>query len=104
MRGVNDRIGKIKEKVPSKDKWKTLEFISLIPLVGVNHRQPILHMYKRIVHFYSIDESIIQFAIGYMINPPLMFKELFREQVEKCLSSSFHKSKLEKLKTLKYKE
>ena len=61
-----------------------------MPLVGVNHRQPILHMSKIMVHCYSIDESINQFAIGYMINPPLQFNKVFREKVERCLSATFH--------------
>ena len=36
-------------------------------LVGVNHRQPILHMPKKTVHCYTTDEIINQFAIVYMI-------------------------------------
>ena len=95
--GKNDRIRK-KNKVPGKDKWETLDVIPLIPLVGVNHRQPILHMSKIMVHCYSIDESINQFAIGYMINPSLNCKKVFREQVEKCLSVSFNEKTMETIK------
>ena len=51
------------------DKWEKLDVITLIPLVGLNHRQPILHMSKIMAHFYYTDESINQFPIGYMINP-----------------------------------
>ena len=58
-------------------KQETLDVITLIPLLGANHRQPILHMYKKIVQCYSIDESINQFEIGYMINPPLICNKLF---------------------------
>ena len=54
---------------PGKDKWETLDVIPLMPLVGVNYCQPILHMSKIMVYCYSTDESINQFAIGYMINP-----------------------------------
>ena len=43
--------------------------ITLMPLVGVNHCQPILHMPKRMVNCYTMDETINQFAIGHMINP-----------------------------------
>ena len=46
----------------------TLCYYSM-PLVGVNHCQPILYMSKRMVHCYSIDETINQFSTGYMINP-----------------------------------
>ena len=57
-------MGKIKENNPGKDKWETLDVIPLMPLVGVNHRQPILNMSKRMVYCYSTDESINMFAIG----------------------------------------
>ena len=39
-------------------------------------------MFKRVFHFYSMDESVNQFGIGYMINPSLHFNKVFREQVE----------------------
>ena len=71
MRGVNDKIGKRKEKNPGKHKWETLDVIPLMPLVGVNNFQPILHMSKIMVNCYSTDETINQFSIGYMINPSL---------------------------------
>ena len=51
-------LEKENKKNPGKDKWETLDVIPLIPLIGVNNRQHILHMYKRIVHIYSIDDSI----------------------------------------------
>ena len=51
-------------------------------------------MSQIMVNIYSIDESINQFAIGYMINPPLMFKELFREQVEKFLNAKFNENSM----------
>ena len=66
--------------------------IILIPLVGVNYSQPILHMSKIMVHCYSTYESINPFAIGYMVNPSLNCNRVFIEQVEKCLSVSFHKN------------
>ena len=78
MRGGNDIIGE-KNKNPVKDKWETLNFIPLMPLVGVNYRQPILHMSTIMVHCYYTDESINQFEIGYMINPSLNCNKLFRE-------------------------
>ena len=34
------------------------------------------------VHCYSTDKTINKFAIGYMINPSLNFKNVFRIQVE----------------------
>ena len=58
-------------------------------IVGVDHRQPILHMFKIIVHCYNIDETINQFTIGYIINPSLKFNNIFRTQVENFSSVSF---------------
>ena len=52
-----------------------------MPWVGVNHCQPILNISKIMVHCYSIDEGINQFAIGYMLNPPLNSNKVFREKV-----------------------
>ena len=49
-----------------------------MPLVGVNQRQPILYMSKRMVHCYYTDEIINQFAIGYMISPSLNGNKVFR--------------------------
>ena len=71
-----------KKKVPGKDKRETLSFIPLIPLVGVNHIQPILHISKIMVHCYSTDENINQFEISYTINPSLNCNKIFRIQVE----------------------
>ena len=69
-----------------------------MPLVRVNHLRPILFMYKRMVRCYSIDESINQFAIGYMINPSLKFNNEFRTQVEKYLSVYFSAGKMKTIK------
>ena len=74
--GGNDRIGKRKEKYQANIDGK-IDIIPLFTLLGVNHRQPILHMSKRMVHFHSIDETINQFSIGYMINPSLHFNKVF---------------------------
>ena len=63
-----------------------------MPLVGVNHRQTILHMSKIMVSCYSTYETIYQFAIGYMNNPSLNYNKVFREQAEISLSSTFHES------------
>ena len=47
------------------------------------------------VHIYAIDDSINQFAIGYMINPSLNINKVLREQTEKCLSATFHEKTME---------
>ena len=68
-------------KVTEKDKWVLPAIIPLIPIVGVNHRLPILHMSKIMVHSYTTGKTIHQFVIGYMINPSLKFNNSFRTQV-----------------------
>ena len=55
-------------------------------------------MSKIMVHCYSTDESINQFAIGYMINPSPNCNKVFREQVEKLVSVSFHENTMEAIK------
>ena len=55
-------------------------------------------MSKIMVRCYSTDESINQFAIGCMINPSLKCNKVFREQVEKFLSVSFHENTMETIK------
>ena len=42
-----------------------------MPLVGVNHCQPILNMPKIMVHCSSTDETMNQFAIGNIIKPSI---------------------------------
>ena len=66
--------------------------------VGVNHRLPILHIPKRMFYFYTTDETINKFAIGYTINSSLKFKNTFRTQAEKSLSISFSTRKMKKIK------
>ena len=67
-------------------------------LVGVNHCQHILHVYKILVHCYSIDEIINQFKIGYIINPLLHFNKVSREQFGIFLSATFHNSTMKTIK------
>ena len=56
-------LGKEKKTIPGKDKWETLDYILLMPLVGVNHRQPILHVLKIMVHCHSIDKVLIHLQL-----------------------------------------
>ena len=72
-------------------------------LVGVNHLQPILHISKILVHCYPTDETIDQFAIGYMINPSLNSSKLFRKQVERCLIYTFRERTMETIRDCLWK-
>ena len=57
--------------------------IPLLPLVGVNHCQPILHIPKGLVYLCTTYKCINQFAIGYMIKHTLNNNKVFIEKVEK---------------------
>ena len=46
-------------------------------------------MSKIMVHIYTKEKTIHQFAIGYMINPSLHINRVFREQVQKCPGWNF---------------
>ena len=54
-----------------------------MPLVWVNHSLTILHISKRMLHYYTTDETINQFEIGYIINPSINCNKVFIIQVEK---------------------
>ena len=69
-----------------------------MPLVEINHRQPISHMSKIIVHCYYSYDNNIKFAIGYMINTWLKCNKILIDQVEKCLSISFNEKTVETIK------
>ena len=81
---------KEKKKIETRYGWETLDVIPLLPSVGVNHCQHILHMSKIMVHIYSTGDRINPFAIGYMIKPFLNVNKVFREKVENFLNAKFH--------------
>ena len=60
-----------RKKIPTKNKWEYCDIILLLPLLGVNHRQPLLHIPPKNVHINGTEERIDQFVIGYMVNPTL---------------------------------
>ena len=57
--GGSDRTGKRKEKYQAKINGK-IDFIPLFTLLGVNHRQPLLHLSKRMVYLFTIKKQINQ--------------------------------------------
>ena len=73
-------------------------YYSIIAIGRGKYFQPILHMFKILVHIYSIDDSINQFSIDYMIKPSLHFNKVFREQVEKYLSTTLNEKTMENIK------
>ena len=57
-------------------------------LVG-NHRLPLLHMDKSFIFINETKQRINKFTIGYIINPNFSMNKVFREQVEKCINTTF---------------
>ena len=48
-----------------------IDAIPLFSLLGVNNRQPLLHISKIFVYINTTEECINKFTIGYMIKPTL---------------------------------
>ena len=61
----------------------------MLPLLGMNNRLPLSHMDKRFIWNNETKTCINEFAIGYMINTGLNFNKAFRDQVEKCMYTTF---------------
>ena len=95
----NDIIGKNKIKIPAKYKWEPPVVIPLMPIVGVNHRLLLLRMSKITVNIYTIDKTVHQFAIGYMINTSLHIDKMFKTQVEKGLGCYISIETMQSIKT-----
>ena len=71
--------------------------IPLFPLLGVNNRQPLIHMSKILVYLYTTEKRINQFVIGYVINPTLQVNKVFREKFEQFLGATFHPNTMENI-------
>ena len=82
-------LAKEKKIFPAKDKWELPAVITLMPIVGVNDRLPLLHLSKIMVHIYTTEKTIRQFTIGYMINSSLHINRIFREKIQTFLGCSF---------------
>ena len=60
----------------------------MLPLFGENHRLPLFNMAKPFI-WINEKKSIDEFTIGYINNPGLNVNKAFREQVEKCMYTTF---------------
>ena len=61
----------------------------MMPLLGDNHRLLLLQMSKHFIGIQETGEFINEFDIGYMINPSLHTNRSFRDQMEKCMNTTF---------------
>ena len=58
-------------------------------LLGTNHRLTLSHMDKSYIWLKETNERIDEFSIGYMINTTLIINKDFREQMTKCMKTTF---------------
>ena len=75
-----------------------------MPIVGVDHHLPLLHLTKIVVSIYTTENTIHKFAIDCMINPSLHFNKISRTQVEKCLGCSFSNLTMKTIKNCRLKK
>ena len=58
-------------------------------LLGTDHLLPLSHMAKSYIWFEETNEHINEFSIGYMMNPNLSINKSFKDQVTKCMKTTF---------------
>ena len=61
-------VGNENGKIKNKDIWNYCHRMSMLPLLGANHRLLSLHMAKRFICLEEKGEGINEFAIEYMIS------------------------------------
>ena len=82
-------VGYQNQKNQTQDKWNHLNNMHMQSLLWTNHRLPLSHMDKSYICLEETKERINEFSIGYMINPTLNINKAFKEQVTKCMKTSF---------------
>ena len=58
-------------------------------MLGTNHRLSLFNMARIFIWIKETKQRIIEFYIGYMINPILNITKEFREQVNKSMNTTF---------------
>ena len=58
-------------------------------LLRTNHCLPLFHMAKTFIWIEETKERINEFLIGYVINLTFNINKSFREQVNKCMKTTF---------------
>ena len=66
------------EKIKNKDRWKYCHNFPILPVLGVNHSLPLLHIAKSYIWINETSGHINESAIGYMINPTLHVNKSFK--------------------------
>ena len=71
MRTENDIYLEKRIKINKLVKCNRCHHFPILPLLGVNHRLPILNMYKNFVYINNTEDLNNEFVIAYMVNPKL---------------------------------
>ena len=58
-------------------------------LLWPNHRLPLSHIAKSYIWHEETNERIDEFSIGYMMNPNLSINKASKEQLTKCMKTTF---------------
>ena len=61
----------------------------MLSSLRTNHRLPLFHLAKRFILINETKQRIHEFTIGYMTNQGLNVNKVFREQVQKCMYTTF---------------
>ena len=79
----------INQKIETKDKWNQINVLSMESMLVANYRMPLLHMSKSYICIEETSERIDDFSFGYMFNPTLLTRKVFKEQVKACFKNTF---------------
>ena len=65
-------------------------FLNIKSLLGTNHCSPLSYMAKSYIWLGETNECINEFQIGNIMNPNLSISKAFKEQVTKCMETTFY--------------
>ena len=82
-------VGNENKKIRNEDRCNYCHHMPMLPVVGANHRLPLLNMAKTFICLNETKKRINEFAVVYMINPGFNVNKFFRDQVEKCMYTTF---------------
>ena len=72
-------VGYQNKQIQTEDKWDHLNIMHIQSLLWTNHRLPSSNMAKSYIWIEETNERIIEFSIGYMINPNLSINKALKE-------------------------
>ena len=92
-------VGNENKKIRNKDRCNYFHNMPMLSLLGENHRLPLFHTDKHFIWINETKKRIHEFTIRYIINTGLNTNKTFKEQVEKCMYTTFGEIKQPFIKT-----